>query len=105
MNIKTEPQEIVIEVTEEEFKADLETGLAEDEVLQPGRHIFRRGGFLARHRVTPKDVSTPGKVSIAINLDSDVFTYFKERAERSKTASYQTEINAALRDAMAREQA
>ena len=105
MKNKAEAQEIVVEVTEEEFQADLERGLAEDEVLHPGRHVFRRGGFLARHRATPEDISASEKVNVAIILDRDVFAFFTERAERTDTASYQTEINAALREVMIREQA
>lgn len=103
MKNKTEAQEIVVEVTEEEFQADLESGLTEDEVLHPGRHIFRRGGFLARHRATPEEISASGKVNVAILLDSDVLAFFTERAERTDMASYQTEINAALRAVMIRE--
>lgn len=94
-----------MEVTEEEFQADLERGLADDEVLHPGRHIFRRGGFLARHRAKPEDISASGKVNVALTLDSDVLAFFTERAEHTNAASYQTEINAALREVMIREQA
>lgn len=46
---KDKNKEIVIEVTQEEYDQQLATGLTEDEVLKPGRHIFRRGGFLERH--------------------------------------------------------
>ena len=42
-------KEIIIEVTPEEYDKQLASGLTEDEVLKPGRHIFRRGGFLERH--------------------------------------------------------
>ncbi len=105
MNIKTEQQEIVVDITEEEFQADLERGLAEDEVLQPGRHVFRRGGFLARHRITPDEIPTPGTVRVALNLDSDVFAYFRERATKPDAAPYQAQINAVLREVMVREQA
>ena len=42
-------EEIIIDVTEEEYLAELASGLQEDEVLKPGRHRFKRGGFLARH--------------------------------------------------------
>ncbi len=46
---KDKSKEIIIEVTQEEYDEQLATGLSEDEVLKPGRHIFRRGGFLERH--------------------------------------------------------
>ncbi len=105
MNNKTEEKEIVVNITEEEFQSELEMGLAEDEVLHPGRHTFRRGSFLARHSLTADMPSAPGTVSVAINLDRDVFTYFQKRAERTDSASYQTEINAVLREVMVRERA
>lgn len=105
MKNQTEPQAIVVEVTEEEFRSDLESGLTEDEVLRPGRHIFRRGGFLARHRATPEDIAASEKVNVALILDKDVLAFFTERAERTNTASYQSEINAALREVMIREKA
>jgi hypothetical protein len=42
-------QEIVVEVSKEEYQVDLASGLQEDEVLKPGCHLFKRGGFLTRH--------------------------------------------------------
>ncbi len=99
MNIKTEQKEIIVEISEEEFQADLVRGLAEDEVLHPGQHRFRRGGFLARHR------QTPDTVRVAINLDSDVLAYFQAQAARPDAIPYEAQINAALRKVMATEQA
>ena len=40
---------VIIEVSEEDYQRDLAAGLDEDEVLKPGRHKLKRGGFLARH--------------------------------------------------------
>ena len=45
----TPRQTVVVEVSPEEYQADLRRGLAEDETLAPGRHVFRRGAFLRRH--------------------------------------------------------
>ena len=42
-------KEITVEVTQEEYDEQIASGLTDDEVLKPGRHIFRRGGFLERH--------------------------------------------------------
>jgi len=105
MNSKTEQQEIVVEITEEEFQAELDSGLTEDEVLHPGRHIFRRGGFLARHQLGSNAVVATGTIRVALELDRDVFSFFQERAVRTESASYQTQINAILREVMVREQA
>lgn len=38
-----------IDISDEEYQSDLHQGLTEDETLSPGRHLFRRGGFLQRH--------------------------------------------------------
>lgn len=40
---------VVIEVSEENYAADLAAGLTDDETLRPGRYKMRRGGFLKRH--------------------------------------------------------
>lgn len=40
---------VTIEVTEEDYRADLAAGIDEDSTLKPGRYKMKRGGFLARH--------------------------------------------------------
>ncbi len=47
--IEDDGETVIIEVSEENYQRDLAAGLAEDEILKPGRHKLRRGGFLARH--------------------------------------------------------
>ncbi len=105
MNATTKLQEIIVDVTEEEFRAELEQGFDEDEVLHPGRHLFRRGGFLARHGLTAETLPASSQERVTLTLDSDVITYFRERAARPNAAPYQAQINAALREAIARDRA
>ncbi len=40
---------VTIEVSEEDYQADLAAGIDEDATLKPGRYKMKRGGFLARH--------------------------------------------------------
>ena len=40
---------VTIEVSEEDYKADLEAGIDEDATMKPGRYVFKRGGFMKRH--------------------------------------------------------
>ncbi len=40
---------VTIEVSEENYQADLTAGLSEEEIMKPGRYKFVRGGFLKRH--------------------------------------------------------
>ncbi len=40
---------VTIEISEEDYLADLAAGCDEDETMKPGRYLFKRGGFLARH--------------------------------------------------------
>ena len=75
MHNENQMPEVTVEVTEEEYQADLARGLAEDEVLQPGRHTFRRGTFLARHGLTPEQRAIPAKVRVSIALDQDVLAF------------------------------
>ncbi len=49
MSSQDKPEEIVIDVSQAEYEADRAAGLEDDEGLQPGRHAFKRGGFLSRH--------------------------------------------------------
>lgn len=40
---------VTIEISEEDYQADLAAGIDEEATMKPGRHKFKRGGFLARH--------------------------------------------------------
>lgn len=101
MNDQNLTDEIIIEVPQEEYEADLATGLNDDEVIGPGRHTFRRGGFLARHGIEPEQEATVQK-RVLLNLDLDIFTYFDERAD--DTHSLHARINYVLRKVMELEQ-
>lgn len=70
----TKEQTTAVKVAEEEYQAELARGLAEDEVLHPGQHVFKRGGFLARHGLTPDHRDPPVKVHISVDLDQGVFS-------------------------------
>jgi hypothetical protein len=40
---------VTIEVTEEDYQADLAAGIDEEATIKAGLHKMKRGGFLARH--------------------------------------------------------
>lgn len=80
-------------VTEEEYLAELASGLNEDEVMKPGTYKVRRSRWAEKLR-------SAGKVKITIYLDNDVVDYFRERAEQPNAAPYQTQINNELRKVM-----
>ena len=40
---------VTIEVSDEDYQADLAVGIDEDDTLKPGRYKMKRGGFLERH--------------------------------------------------------
>lgn len=92
MNKENDKNEIVVDVSEEEYKEDLARGLYEDEIMKPGRHKFIRGGFLKRRGI---DID-PGKIRISVDIDPDILSYFKERA--SGPDLYKTEFNKILRE-------
>lgn len=46
---KTEAEEVVLEVTPEDYEEGLKRGWTDDDMLKPGRYKMKRGGFLARH--------------------------------------------------------
>ncbi len=45
----------------------------------------------------------PGKVRVTIRLDCEVLDWFRKRVDEAGGGNYQTEINRALREHMARE--
>ena len=47
--VEDDGENVTIEVSEEDYRRDLEAGMTEEETLKPGRYKMRRGGFLARH--------------------------------------------------------
>ena len=80
-------------VSEEEYLAELASGLTEDEVMKPGTYKVRRSPWAEK-------LKNAGKVKITIYLDGDVVEYFRDRAERPNAAPYQTQINNELRKVM-----
>lgn len=40
---------VTIEISEEDYQADLAAGIDEEATMRPGRYKFKRGSFLARH--------------------------------------------------------
>ena len=47
--VEDDGENVTIEVSEEDYRLDLEAGMTEEEILKPGRYKLKRGGFLARH--------------------------------------------------------
>lgn len=80
-------------VTEEEYRAELASGLAEGEVMKPGTYKARRSPWAER-------LKNAKKVKVSIYLDADVVSYFRSRAEQPNAAPYQTQINNELRKVM-----
>ncbi len=77
-------------VTEEDYKADLASGLSDDEVMKPGTYKVRRSPWAEK-------IKKAGKVKITIYLDGEIVEYFKSRSEQPNAAPYQTQINNELR--------
>jgi hypothetical protein len=47
--VEDDGENVTIEVSEEDYLADLAAGIDEQDTLKPGRYKMKRGGFLARH--------------------------------------------------------
>src|SRR5947208_17156184 len=103
-NTKPSPDDVVIEVTEDDYQREVKSGVNESQALKPGRHVFRRGGFKARHPNFDAKNATV-KVRVNIRLDRDIVKHFKERAKSTDSAKYETEINSALRSLINNEKA
>ena len=47
--VEDDGENVTIEISEEDYRRDLEAGVDEEATLKPGRYKLKRGGFLARH--------------------------------------------------------
>ena len=92
--------EIVVEVSKDQFEKQIAEGFDENEVLKAGKHTFKRGGFQKRH---PNFKLKESKTRINICIDSDILQHFRNRAENPHSAPYQTQINNELRAIMERD--
>ena len=48
--VEDDGENVTIEISEEDYLADLAAGVDEDATLKPGRYKMKRGRFLSRHR-------------------------------------------------------
>ncbi len=94
-DISDKPREYVLEVTQEEYDEAMAKGWTEDDILPPGKHIFRR----RNRQINPAEA----KIKMTMFIDFDVLQHFKNRAERPNSAAYQTQINQELRAIMERD--
>ena len=89
------PEERILEVTQEQYDEAMAKGWTEDDILPPGKHIFRR----RTQPINPRE----SKIKMTMFIDYDVMQHFKKRAETSNAAPYQTQINQELRAIMERD--
>jgi len=47
--VEDDGENVTIEVSEEDYQADLAAGIDEEDTMKPGRYKMKRRGFLARH--------------------------------------------------------
>ena len=88
-------EERILEVTQEEYDEAIAKGWTEDDILPPGKHIFRR----RNRNINPREA----KIKMTMFIDGDILQHFKKRAETSNAAPYQTQINQELRAIMERD--
>lgn len=48
-NDKIKDEEILLEVTQDDYEVGLKRGWTDDDMLKPGCYKMKRGGFLDRH--------------------------------------------------------
>lgn len=47
--VEDDGENVTIEISEEDYQADLAAGIGEEDTLTPGRYKMKRGGFITRH--------------------------------------------------------
>jgi len=102
--VEEKGDEVIIEVSAEDYEREKAAGVEEEFLLKPGRHVFCRGGFLKRHPDFKRSDLEPRNIRVNLSLPValDVFKYFEQQAKELKADSYQTLMNDALREAMER---
>lgn len=88
-------EERILEITQEQYDEAMAKGWTEDDILPPGKHIFRR----RTRKIEPREA----KIKMTMFIDGDILQHFKKRAETPNAAPYQTQINQELRAAMERD--
>lgn len=89
------PKEVILEVTQEEYDEAMAKGWTDDDILKPGKHIFRR----RTRKINPADA----KIKTTVFIAADVLQHFRRRAEQSDAVSFEAQINQELRRAMERD--
>jgi hypothetical protein len=99
--VEEKGDEVIIEVSPEDYARQMAAGILPDETLPPGLHKGIRGGFLKRHpNFDPATVKTT--IYIRLGLDQEVLEYFKQLAKQTGVDSYETLIKQVLHEAMGR---
>lgn len=47
--VEDDGENVTIEISKEDYQADLAAGIDEEDTMKPGRYKMKRGGFLKRH--------------------------------------------------------
>ncbi len=92
--------EVIIEVSEEDYLREKAAGVEEEFLLKPGRHKFIRGGFLKRHPDFKPGEPHETTVTVTLPIALDVFKYFERRAAELKADSFKALMADALRQAV-----
>jgi uncharacterized protein (DUF4415 family) len=93
---KRKQKEYILDVTHEDYEADIAGGMAPADTMKPGKHVFRRVD--PKRLAKPEDLERQNiKLIITARIDADVVDFFKRRAGKPGASGYQTQINDALR--------
>ncbi|MEP6923469.1 MAG: hypothetical protein ABI954_03310 [Pyrinomonadaceae bacterium] len=89
--------EVILEVTQEEYDAAIAKGWNDDDIHKPGKYRYRR--------VPPERVyrASDAKVKVQLWIALDVLQHFENRAEKQNAASYQEQMSAELCASMERD--
>jgi hypothetical protein len=98
---KKQPDEFVLEVTQEEYDEAMAKGWNDDDIQKPGKYRYRRATRFAN----PGDLH-PSNTTVYVKLPVrlDVLQHFEERAKQTNSISYEELMSAELHAAMQRNQ-
>lgn len=94
--VEEQGDEVIIEVSEEDYRREIKAGILAEETFKPGRYKMRRGEFQKRHPAFDASRAKT-KIGIYVQLDADLIEHLETLRSQSKDETLEQIINDELR--------
>jgi hypothetical protein len=94
---QTNDQDLILDVSPEQYEESKARGLDEESLFKPGRHVFRRRD--------PNKILKKENRTVVLHLDDETFDYYRQLAAEKQAVSVEEQIAAELRSLAEKEAA